>query len=759
MRHAATLPAMAHALTAPAVPDSPSPVAVLPAPASPPAPLRPGLIPRPRLVRKLVGARHVPVVLLVAPAGYGKTTVLSEWATCDERPFAWVTLDAGDNDPRELLATIAFALDGIEPIGWEVVEALATRRRGSATAALRPLTRSLARREVPTVLVLDDLHVLEAQDARAVVTAMAHACGCNLQLALASRSDSVLRLARLRAHGDSIELCAGDLAMTRSEASGLLSLAGLELSPEQASSLHRRTEGWPAGLHLAARSIREQDRPTPELDEFGGDDRLVAGYVREELLSSLPASELEFATGTSILDRLSAPLCDALLGRRDSAEMLARLAHGNLMLLPLDRRDRAYRYHELLGSALRAELRRRDPERATQLHRRASAWYADNGDPGRAIGHAIDAGDVERAANLLWDSALQLSARGQPGAVRAWLARFSDRAVADTPLLALVAAATGLAAGNLYETQRWTTVARSAPGADSARGGISLMQAAIGGRGLSEMGMEAERAGELLGERSPWRPLCRLLLGVAEQLTGDVGDGRDRLEEAAHLAAVQAPMVQAIALAQLALLATAGDDSERARVLAGRARAQVGRCELGGCPAVALVYAVSAELRARSGQLCEAEAELRHGLRLLDETTDPAPWYEVECRLVAARATLRLNGPAAARELLTQAARAARRVPDARVLHDWLDEVSADIERALDASEGFDWPLSAAELRVLHYLPSHLAFREIAARLHISLNTVKSHVQGIYRKLGVSSRSGAVELARGAGIVDADGST
>ena len=746
---------MAQALTALAAgPDSASSETLLPAPAGRPVSLRAGLVPRPRLVRRLVGARNVRVALLVAPAGYGKTTLLSEWATGDERAFAWVTLDAADNDPRELLSSVALALDEIEPVGWDVFEALSTRRRDRATVALRRLTRSLARRELPAVLVLDDLHVLEAPDARAVVKAIALACGQRVQLALASRGDGVLPLARLRANGDSIELRADELAMTRSEAASLLSLAGLELSPDEALSIHRRTEGWPAGLHLAALSIKEQEGRSPRAAEFAGDDRLVTGYVREELLSSLQPAELEFVTGTSMLERLSAPLCDALLGRQDSADMLARLAEGNVMLVPLDRGDTSYRHHELVASALRAELRRRNPEREAQLHRRASAWYAENADPARAIGHAIDAGEVERAATLLWESALQHSARGRHDDVWDWLNRFSDQALADTPLLALVAAATELAAGNLYEAERWTTLARTAPGAESARGGITLMQAAIGRHGVAEMGAEAERAAELLGDASPWRPMCGLLQGVAAQLAGRPDDARPRLEEAAHLAAVQAPLVQAICLAQLALLDTAEDDLERGSVRAGRARAQVSRCELGDCPAVALVYMVSAELRARSGQPSEARTDLWHGQRLLGETTDPSPWYEAQCRLVAARATLRLSGPTAAGELLTQAARATRRVPDAPVLHDWLDEAGAEIELALDSSHGDDWALTAAELRVLRYLPSHLSFPEIAEQLYVSPNTIKTHARGIYRKLGVSSRGNAVELARGAGLVE-----
>ncbi len=747
---------MAQALTAPAAdPDSAFSEAVLPAPASLPPPLQPGLVPRPRLVRRLVEARHVPIVLLVAPAGYGKTTVLREWAACDGRPFAWVTLGPGDNDPRELLASVAFALDSIEPVGWEVFEALSTGRRDGTTAALGRLTRSLARNELPAVLVLDDLHVLDAQEARDAVTAIAHASGQGLQVALASRSDAVLPVARLRAHGNLAELRAGELAMTRSEAAAQLSRAGLGLSPEEALTLHGRTEGWPAALHLAALSIREQDGLPTRAHEFAGDDRLVTGYVREELLSTLAPSELEFVTATSVLDRLSGPVCDALLGRRDSAEMLARLAHGNVMLVPLDRRDTTYRYTELLGSALRAELHRRDPKREAQLHSRASAWYADNGDPGRAIGHAIDAGDVERAATLLWDSALKHSARGQQGVVRDWLARFSDRTLAETPLLALVAAATELAAGNLYEAERWTTLARSAPDAHTAHAGITLMQAAFGRSGVGDMGAQAERAGELLGDGSPWRPLCLLLQGVAEQLAGNLAAARGRLEDAAHLAAAQAPLVQAISLAQLALLAMADDDVERASVLAGRARAQVGRCELHDSPAVALVYAVSAELRARLGRMSEAAAELRQGLRLLSRITDPSPWYEAECRLIAARATLRLSGPKAAREFLDQAAGTARRLPDAPLLHAWLDQASADIELALDSSDGADWGLTAAELRLMRHLPSHLSFREIAEQLYVSPNTVKTHARGIYRKLGVSSRGNAVEFARGAGLIGA----
>jgi LuxR family transcriptional regulator, maltose regulon positive regulatory protein len=640
-------------------------------------------------------------------------------------------------------------------VGWEVFEALASPRPDGAAVALGRLARSLGRWEQPVVLALDDLHVLRTRESRRVVTTIWQAFGAGLQLALASRSDAVLPVGRLRAHGISMELHAEDLAMTRSEASLLLHLAGLELAPEQALTLARRTEGWPAGLYLAALSLREQCGDGPDIEQFAGDDRFVAEYVREELLSGLPRAQLEFVTGTSILDRLSAPLCDAILGRRDSAGLLQRLARANVLLAPLDRRESSYRYHELFAEMLQAELRRLEPGREVELHRRASAWCAEHGETDRAIDHAIAGRDAKRAGRLLWDSAIQLAARGEGSVIRAWLDRFSDEELAATPLLALTSAATSLAAGDLYEAERWTGLAAgTVDDSDVVRGGRALMEAGIGRRGLHEMGAGASRAYELLDETSGWRPLCRLLQGVASHLTGEREAARDQLQEGAYRATASAPMVQALCLAQLVLLAGEEEDYERATTLAERATAQIRRCGLEQCPTLALPIAVSAELRARRGRVTEATSEIREALGLLTRITDPSPWYEAECRIVLARATLKLNGHAAAGELLDEARRALGRTPDAPVLRDWLDDASAEVNLALSSTASEDWSLTTAELRVLRFLPSHLSFREIGARLYLSPNTVKTHARGIYRKLGVASRAGAVDSACEAGLLD-----
>ena len=194
-----------------------------------PAPLRPGLVPRERLVRRLLEARDVAVAFILAPAGYGKTTVLSQWAEQDERPFAWVNLDTEDEDPQNLVTAIALALEAVEPVGWEVFEALSSERPDATDVALQRLVRGLGRRESPMVLALDNVHVLRSPESRGVVSAISQAFGGGLQLALASRGDRVLPIGRLRAHGNCVELRTDDLTMTRAEASMLLSLAGVEL--------------------------------------------------------------------------------------------------------------------------------------------------------------------------------------------------------------------------------------------------------------------------------------------------------------------------------------------------------------------------------------------------------------------------------------------------------------------------------------------------------------------------------------------------
>lgn len=718
----------------------------------------PRRVPRERLVRRLLAARDVPTALLVAPTGYGKTTVMSQWAERDDRPFAWVTLDASDNDPMNLLAAITLALDDVEPVGWEVFEALSSGRSDAPTVALRRLARAMKARDRTCVLALDDVHVLKRAVAREWVFPIARALGLGSQLALAARSDAALPVGRLRVQGSSVELGADDLSMTRSEATALLRLAGFDLEPDQIMKLLRRTEGWPAGLSLAALSLGGQNGSCPDLDDFAGNDHFVAQYIREELLADLPADQREFLTTSSVLGALSGPICDAVLDASGSADMLARLARSNVLLSPTDRTHTWYRYHGLFGDVLRTELDRLEPGRAAQLHVRASEWCEGHGDIQGAIGHAVEAQNAQRAGRLLWGSVLEDLARGRAEVPQSWLSRFTEHEARREPLLALVSAAGSLAAGNLYEAERWTSLAGGASdGTDLVEAGVAIMRAGIGRQGVTQMKIDAARGRNLLEEGSPWFPLCLFFEGVGRHLTGDRVGARASLQAGAHRAAVSAPMVQALCLVQLALLSAEEDDRERAAVFADWARAQVERCGLERCPSMALVFGVSAALRAESGRVEEARADLGRSLELLSGMTDPSAWYAVECRILQARATLRVSGPSGARDFLAPAAGAMSRAPDAAVLADWLEGVQRDVDAALDSIAETDWSLTAAELRLLGYLPSHLSFRQIAERLFVSPNTVKTHARSIYRKLGVSCRASAVDYARDAGLVDVVG--
>ncbi|HEX2414666.1 MAG TPA: LuxR C-terminal-related transcriptional regulator [Thermoleophilaceae bacterium] len=715
-----------------------------------PAP-RPGFIPRERLTRRLVEARERRVVLLRAPAGYGKTSLLHDWTASDPRPCAWATLCGEDNDPATLISLVALAFEAVDPIGWEVFEALSSGRPDAHAAALRRLARALGRKQAPFVLVLDDLHELRTRAARAVVRTITQALPPGSQLALASRGGAELPTARLRAQRGSVELGLEDLAMTPSEAAALLAATGIEADPRDLATLARRSEGWPAALYLGALSLGR-----------GSDDRFLTEYVREELLQDTSPARLGFLRRTSVLERLTAPLCDAVLQRDDSAGELDALTRANVPLETLDRGAGAFRYNARFAEVLRSELRRLEPGREASLHRRASAWLEREGDRETAVRHAVRADDLPRAARLMWRLTPEAMAQGRSEAIAVLLRQLGERRLADISLLGLVAAGSSLMAGDLYEADRWTTIAGGSPSSPSSprhsrleEAGLALMRAAIGRTGTRRMAANASRAHLLLEDDSPWRPLCRFFEGAALHLGADFEMARTRLEDGAHRAAVSAPLIQALCLAQLALLEADEGDLARATSLASRARAQVGRFRLDGNPAVALVVAVSCAVRARCTQIPDPMADLRLAHGLIGSLTDPSPWYDAQCRVALARAMLRARGPAAADEVLAPAGAASRFAAEAPVLAGWLREAQDQIELACRSLGAADWSLTAAELRVLHYLPSHLSFREIAERLYVSQNTVKTHARAIYRKLEVSSRGKAVDLARGAGLVDA----
>jgi LuxR family transcriptional regulator, maltose regulon positive regulatory protein len=720
-------------------------------------PLPPSSVRRTRLVRRLTRAT-APLAMLVAPAGYGKTTLLQQWAEADARPVAWIALTEGDNDPPQLLAAIAARLDEIESTTSELVPMLT--RPTPAAGFVPRLAWALEPPRRPMILVLDDAHLLREPAAVDALRALAQQVATGSTLALASRSELSLPVGRMRSEGVVTELGAPELAMDEDEAATLLRRTGLLLSPAEMTLIFRRTEGWPAGLRLAALSLQAQDDPSAAAARFAGDDRFVVDYLREELLAHLDPDDVAFLTRTSLLGALTGPLCDSVLGRRGSGRVLRELAHANFLLAPVDRSEQRFRTHPMLADMLRVELRRDEPNREAEIHRRASAWHEQHDELDRAIEHAAAAGDDERAGALLWRLTPSHAASGRGEALGAWLDSFGDARISMHPTLALAAAVHRLMRGDRDRAERWADAAErglsstSAASGDSLLAGLSIVRSGVARHGVERMGEDATRAYTLSEADSPWRAFACAFRGSAALATGDADQARAQLDEGARRGADGAPGARVLCLAQLALLALEQDDWDHGAELAGRAREELAQVGLGDAPACALVFAVAAFARAHSGRVEEARHDVRASRRALAALPDVAPWLGLQVRIALARAELRLSDAAAARELLVEASRMLRAAPAGSTLQAWVDDGWGRADTFAAGAVAGPTSLTTAELRVLRFLPSHLSFREIAARLHVSANTVKSQAHAVYRKLDASSRSEAVARARDVGLVD-----
>ena len=722
------------------------------------SPLRSGLVSRERLTSKLARAGDGSIALLVAPAGYGKTMTLSEWASEDERRFAWITLDDEDNDPARLLGSIAGALDELQPMGNGVLEALATPRPSIFRVVLPRLLRAMDEIDSQLVLVLDDVHCVEEPESLKALSVLAEQMPPSVRLAMAGHTEPAIGIGRLRAHRRLVELRAHDLVMTRSEAEEMLRAAGLRLGPAAVKRLVERTEGWPAALYLATLAIEGEADPAGAVEHFAGNDKVVADYLRDEFLARQSPEDAAFLIGTCILDRLNGELCDAVLERQGSAKTLRRLSRANLLLVPLDRRDERYRYHSLLREMLASELHRLGAERESLLHARASRWYAERGDFDRAIPHAIAAGNRDEAGRMIWLNTPEYESSGREATMRRWLSRFTEEEIAESAELSLARATNHASRGEGPEVARWASAALTAAAKlpeserEMLEAGARLLRATGWARdGVREMGRSAELAAEKLPDESPWRSLCCLLAGVAHQLTGEDQRARFDLREAAHRAGTRIPNIRTLSLAQLALIELDQDDPDAALALVQEAMAQADLYGLAEYPTSAPLFAVSALVRARQGRVEDAARDARRCARLLRAITDFSPWFVAEAHIVVARALLLLDDVPGAHGHIDQAVRHLAEASDATVLDRWHFETMREAESAgeLDGR----WPLTKAELRLLHRLPSHHSFREIGEQLFVSTNTVKTQAQSIYRKLGVSSRAEAVDCAKAAGLI------
>jgi LuxR family maltose regulon positive regulatory protein len=420
-------------------------------------PLRSNVVRRPRLVRQLNEGLARRLTLISAPAGFGKTTMLSEWAAAAKRPVAWITLDGADNDPARFWSHVIAALQMIQDdVGAGMLTTLRSSQPQRIEALLTGLINEIIELPVSFVLVLDDFHVIDAPQIHAAVTMLLENVPPQMHLILSGRADPPWPLARLRARSQMSELRSSDLRFTSAEVGAFLNDAmGLQLSPEDVSALDSRTEGWIAGLQLAALSIQGRKQAKGGSDvprfirSFTGSHRFVLDYLLEEVLDQQAADVQMFLLRTSILDRLTGPLCDAVTGRDDGQAVLHRLEQGNLFVVPLDEERRWYRYHPLFAELLSSHLQQTQPDRVPALHRRASEWHERNGLIAAAVDHAQAAGDVERVAGLAEKNALAMLDHGELATVVGWLDALPIEVVRERPWLSVARAWALLYTGQL----------------------------------------------------------------------------------------------------------------------------------------------------------------------------------------------------------------------------------------------------------------------------------------------------------------------
>ncbi len=719
--------------------------------------VRPGTVARSSLIERLANGDPHRIVSVVAPPGYGKTTLLSQWAERSAQSFAWVSLDEADNDPKILLTYVAEALDAVDPIGTRVFEALASPGSSVPGSVVPRLASAFASMTTPVVLVLDDVHVLHDREGREALSALADHVPGGSRLVLAGRAEPPLRIPRLRAEGRITEIGPDQLSLTREEAASLLAGAGVVLREDEVTELHRRTEGWPAGLYLAALYVREGGHAGSAGVSFSGDDRFVSDYVESEFLARISRRQRVFLTRTAALERMSGPLCEAVLEVPGSAATLTDLARSNMLLVPLDRRGEWYRYHHLFRDMLLAQLERQEPGLMAVLRRRAARWCLRNGLPEEALEYSIAAGDVATAARLVAELGIATHRQGRFTTLQRWFRWLEDRGgIEGHPMAAVLAALFFALTGQPAEAERWADVVDrwqygdgTPLGASYAEAHAAILRALMCRRGLAQIHADADEAVRRCAAESIVTPAPALYQGLARVLSGDL-DGGDASFEAAVSAGKQAGAHEtlAVTLCERSLVAMTHGQWSQARAFADQARTGLHRAGIDESYAKPLICAVGARLALHSGDVPAARQELVSAQRLRHLLTYAMPQLAVQARIELSRVHLALADVAGARTLMREIDELLRRRPG-------LGNLAGEAQRLrtrLSKEHGISTPgassLTAAELRLLPLLTTHMSFPEIAEELSLSHHTVKSQAYSIYRKLGATSRSQAVARSR-----------
>jgi LuxR family maltose regulon positive regulatory protein len=719
---------------------------------------RPEWVARTRLLEKLWQANRRPVTLIAAPAGYGKTTVVTQWLASVLRPpsVAWISLDISDNEPVQLWTDIATALDRAGcVIARDIARFIAAGGHDMVTVVLPRIIDAIAAMAEDITVIVDDFEIVRSAECNEQVDFFVRHLSANCHLVLITRADPSLRLGRLRAAGQLAEIRADDLAFSTDEASSLLVADGVQLSGDGLSELMRRTEGWPAGLYLAVLSLTGRTDPIEFVHHVSGNNRFIGDYLTEEVLSRQSDEVRQFILNMSIVDRFTAPLCDYMNGGRKSAKILRDLQHTNLFLIPLDTEDRWFRFHHLFGAVARSALETEQPDQAAMLHGRAADWLSENGYVDAAVEHALAAGNSDLAASLVQSSCLRYFDAGLATTVRRWLGALEASAANHNTATIVTAAWMAGLSGQKEELDRRLEQLNNVSddvalpdGTRSVESAVALIRGLFGFGGPVEMLASAQRAAELETDgNTPWYAVARTALGHANYVAGDLHAAASVLPRAAYSETAPA-LIRILALSMLSLTEADLGHLDRSHKSAADAMAVVDARSLHALPSVALAFTALGQSQAASGNLEEAMATLDHGLNLRRKVPGLSPWPTIHHLLVTARVAIMAGDLPLAQQLLDEASPVIRHYQQGTAA--MIGRLEA-AQRSLreGQSPGVNGEhVTARELDILRRLTGSQSLSQIASELYLSLNTVKTHTTALYRKLGARSRSEAVRIGR-----------
>ncbi len=717
-----------------------------------------GTVPRTRLLRRLRTAPERPLVNVVAPAGYGKSSFLAQSVPTGEAQPAWLTIDELDNDPVTFLTYLAAAIHRCRPLDIEIFGAIRSRA-ASSRAIVGRLLAALSDGAGPSMILIDDAQWLRDRESLDALAEFISYLPDSVRVAIASRDPLELPLERWRSADLVLDLGPRDLAMDDAEAAVMLRQLGLSLSADAIEHVTTHTQGWPALLALTALSIHERG----DADTLGSPHErpTVADFLRSELLEVRTQGEVAFMTRTSILEHLNGPLCDAVLGQHGSVRMLASLARSTLLV---DEYEGSYRYHPLLADFLRAELQAREPELVGEMHRRAAVWYEASGELDLAVDHAFLFGDLDFAASLVGKSFLRYHWSGRRHTVLNWLRRFDEDALRERPWLAVLGAWEQLAEGEVAGVEQLADIAERASrasfaarppdGTVSVDSGRAMLRCAMAKGGADAMLRDATLAVELEASAGRWHGFALWLLAVARHVRGDTEGAAAALVDALAVARERSDEgLTYCILGHHALLAMDRQDWVAAAELLETARSFGVAGQFDGYLSAALARVATIKWSLHEGEYQPARLALARAAGLRPQLTVAAPSVSVLALLGFARLHLIIDDPAGARTLLTQAEAILDRRRDLGVLPAEVAALRATIA-ALPIGLAGASTLTAAELRVLAMLPYYLSFKEIGQRLGVKATTVKTHALSVYGKLGASSRGEAIDLAVEAGLLE-----